>query len=268
MTAAYTFIGDWREPLVATAIHAGHDLRPEVAEHLILEETNRLREEDPHTERIAELVSDSRVIRHRSRFEVDLNRPREKAIYRTPADAWELEMWDTEALADDLVAGSLQGYDEFYAELASRLDALAEQGPFVLYDVHSYNHRRDGAGSAAAPEAENPQINVGTGTLDERFAPVVEAFMTAMAAQQIAGEQPDVRENVRFQGGELSAWVHRRYPGRGCALALEFKKTFMDEWTGEVDEAMLADLAAALAATREPVLAALASVPAADWPPA
>ena len=134
--------------------------------------------------------------------------------------------------------------------------------------MHSYNHRRDGAGSAAAPEAENPQINVGTGTLDERFAPVVEAFMTTMAAQQIAGEQPDVRENVRFQGGELSAWVHRRYPGRGCALALEFKKTFMDEWTGEVDEAMLADLAAALAATREPVLAALASVPAADWPPA
>ena len=53
-----------------------------------------------------------------------------------------------------------------------------------------------------------------------------------------------------------------------CALALEFKKTFMDEWTGEVDEAMLADLAAALAATREPVLAALASVPVADWPPA
>ena len=73
---------------------------------------------------------------------------------------------------------------------------------------------------------------------------------------------------MRFTGGELSAWVHRRYPGRGCALALEFKTTFMDEWTGEVDEAMLADLAAALAATREPVLAALASVPAADWPPA
>ena len=52
------------------------------------------------------------------------------------------------------------------------------------------------------------------------------------------------------------------------AILIEFKKTFMDEWTGEVDEAMLADLAAALAATREPVLAALASVPAADWPPA
>jgi hypothetical protein len=45
-----------------------------------------------------------------------------------------------------------------------------------------------------------------------------------------------VRENVAFQGkGEQTRFVHARYPGRGCAIALEFKKFFMDEWTGDPD---------------------------------
>ena len=34
-------------PLVATAIHDGHRLRPEVAEMMALSDTDRLREEDP-----------------------------------------------------------------------------------------------------------------------------------------------------------------------------------------------------------------------------
>ena len=35
------------------------------------------------------------------------------------------------------------------------------------------------------------------------------------------------------------AWVTVRLTVMGCALALEFKKTFMDEWTGVPDEAHL-----------------------------
>ena len=40
-------------------------------------------------------------------------------------------------------------------------------------------------------------------------------------------------------------------------LAIEFKKTFMDEWTGEPDEARIGFLAEALARTMDPVLQAL-----------
>jgi len=55
------------------------------------------------------------------------------------------------------------------------------------------------------------------------------------------GRHLDVRENVAFQGkGEQTRFVHDRYPGRGCAIALEFKKFFMDEWSGVPDEAELA----------------------------
>jgi N-formylglutamate deformylase len=51
--------------------------------------------------------------------------------------------------------------------------------------------------------------------------------------------------------------VHERYDGTGCALALELKKEFMDEWTGVPDLDHLAQLTDALAATVPVVLGAL-----------
>ena len=70
---------------------------------------------------------------------------------------------------------------------------------------------------------------------------------TSSAGASVRGRRLDVRENVRFRGGELSRWVHRRFAGRGCALAIEFKKVFMDEWTGALDEQHLEELREALA---------------------
>jgi N-formylglutamate deformylase len=55
----------------------------------------------------------------------------------------------------------------------------------------------------------------------------------------------------------LSRWVNERYPGAGCALALEFKKTFMNEWTDAVDRVHLKHLAAALEAVGPGVREAL-----------
>ena len=259
MTNAHTLSGDWSGQLVATAIHTGHDLRPEVAEAMILDEAVRLREEDPFTDVIGSAVP-ARAVAHRSRFEVDLNRPRETAVYRRPEDCWDLHVWRTDPLDEEVVEGSLEVYDRFYADLGERLDEVAARGPFVVYDVHSYNHRRDGADGDAADPVENPEVNLGTGTVDERFAPVVEAFRTSLSEQQVQGHRVDVRENVKFEGRALAWWVHGRYPGRGVCLALEFKKTFMDEWSGVPDQGHLAELRDALAATHEPVLAALREV--------
>jgi len=260
MGRPYTYHGAWDSRVVATAIHHGHDLRPAVAELMVLDEDDRLREEDPHTGRIASGLPDHVVV-HRSRFEVDLNRPRDEAVYRTPADCWDLDVWRDTALPDDLVEGSLELYDAFHAELAEHLDGLAASGPFVVYDVHTYNHRRDGADAPASDPEENPEVNVGTGSLDrERFGGVVDAFIEAMEGADVSWGDLDVRENVRFRGGHLSKWIHARYPGVGCCLALEFRKSFMDEWTAEVDEGRLAELNAALAATVPAVESALGEV--------
>ena len=255
-TPTSTFTGEWSGQLVATAIHAGHDLRPEIAAAMILPEDVRFREEDPFTDVIG-AGAPAHVVVNRSRFEVDLNRPRDTAVYRTPDDCWGLEVWRDDPLDDALVEGSLAVYDEFYAELGRRLDEVAARGPFVVYDVHSYNHRRDGADAPDEPVEDNPEVNLGTGTVDERFRPVVDAFTRSLEAQEVAGHRLDVRENVKFEGRALAWWVHERYAGVGVCLALEFKKTFMDEWTGEPDQDHLAALQRALTATHEPVLEAL-----------
>ena len=68
-------------PLVATAVHAGHAVRDNVFAQLALDDGERLREEDPFTDAWME-IAPIRVVALRSRFEVDLNRPREKAVYR------------------------------------------------------------------------------------------------------------------------------------------------------------------------------------------
>ncbi|MGV3759529.1 MAG: N-formylglutamate amidohydrolase [Actinomycetota bacterium] len=241
----FSSIGRSALPLVATAIHAGHDLRPEVAAAIALDDAQRLREEDPFTDRLTS-AGGIPVVVHRSRFEVDINRPREAAVYTSPESAWGLDVWRDQP-SDGLVERSLALYDRFYEDLAVVLDELALQGPFLVLDLHSYNHRRDGAGRPAAPPAENPEINVGTGSVDrDRWEPVVEGFMGALAEQTVAGHRLDVRENVRFRGGNLSRWVNERYDGTGVALAIECKKVFMDEWTGELDEAHLDQLAEAL----------------------
>lgn len=256
-SAHFEFDGVWEQQVVASSIHSGHELRGEVAELMVLDEADRLREEDPFTHLIAQLVP-ARVLVNRSRFEVDLNRDREGAVYQRPEDCWGLVVWRGEELPDDVAERSREEHDAFYAALAERLDELAARGPFVLYDVHSYNHRRDGAEAPAQSVDENPEVNVGTGSLDrEFFGDVVDSFNKALSSQSVNGHLLDVRENVRFQGAHLAKFVHERYPGTGCVLALEFKKTFMDEWTGELDHDHTAQLAHALAATVEPVQHAL-----------
>ncbi len=236
-------------PIVATAIHDGHQLRSECGSLCALDKPTRLREEDPHTGRIA-AVAPTHLIVHQSRFEVDLNRPRDKAIYRCADDAWGLDVWST-PLTDDVVNRSLAVYDGFYAELERVLRERERQhGHFVVLDIHSYNHRRDGADGAVADPESNPEINVGTGSLDrERWGALVDRFNRELAAAAPLGKPLDVRENVKFQGGELSKWVHRTFPKTGCCLAVELKKTFMNEWTGKVDDAHLAGLARAIAST-------------------
>jgi hypothetical protein len=223
-------------PVVATAIHDGHELRPEVAEVMQLSDADRLREEDPFTGQ-AILDVPTHVVTHRSRFEFDLNRGRDEAVYLTSEQCWGLEVWSTPP-QPDLVARSLAIHEAYYAMLAQLLDEVAAaHGRFVLIDVHSYNHRRDGPQGGTTPQDKAPDINIGTFSMPrDEWAFLLDPLMEAMGDFDFNGRRLDVRENVAFQGkGEQTRFVHQRYPGRGCAIALEFKKFFMDEWTGVPD---------------------------------
>jgi len=237
-------------PVVATAIHDGHGLRGEVRRAMALGDADRLREEDPFTgQAIAGIAS--HVIACRSRFEFDLNRGPADAVYTTPDQCWGLRVW-REPPDDGLVARSLKLHAAFYRMIAALLDEIAaEHGRFVLLDVHSYNHRRDGPGGAPMPQADAPDINIGTFSMPRAiWAPVLDPVIDAMRAFDFNGRRLDVRENIAFQGkGELARFVHDRYSGRGCAIALEFKKFYMDEWTGVPDPAELVAMRAFIDAT-------------------
>ncbi len=234
-------------PLVACAIHDGHDVRPDVAACLRLNDAQRLYEEDPFTGGWTS-IAPTRIVARRSRFEVDFNRPREKAVYITPTDAWGLEVWWYSPPAE-MVAKSLAEYDEFYVQLQLILEGLVKRyGKVVVFDLHSYNHIRGGAGGATAEPEGNPEINLGTGTMARsQWSPIVDRWLEAMRRYDYFGRRLDVRENVKFFGGQLPRWIHENFPRTACALAIEVKKFFVNEWTGQLDTAQHRVLGEALA---------------------
>lgn len=244
-------------PVVACAVHAGSEVRAEALRHMAIRRRQRFVEEDPYTEELADVAPTSVVV-HRSRFEVDLNRARDRAVYRSPGDAWGLAVWRG-PLPAAVRHRSLRLYDRFYADLGGVLARAGAGGrPFVVLDLHSYNHRRGGPGAPPADPAGNPELNIGTGSLDrERWAGLVDRFLGDLRTVEVGGRRLDVRENIRFRGGHLSRWVHAAFPGQGCCLAVEVKKFFMDEHTGTIDEPVWAGVHDALAATVPGVLTEL-----------
>ena len=235
--------------VLATAIHDGHELRPEIAEQMALSDADRLREEDPFTGDAVRSVP-LHIIVHRSRFEFDLNRHADSAVYCTPEQCWGLEPWRSGTLDAGFARRSLEIHRQYYAMLGEILDGLAARTDrFVVIDAHSYNHRRGGPDGPPTPQEEAPDINIGTFSMPrEHWAYLLDPLMEAMRGFDFNGRRLDVRENVAFQGkGEQTRFIHERYPLRGCAIALEFKKFFMDEWTGEPDPAELVAMRAFVA---------------------
>jgi len=135
---------------------------------LAIDEQQRFREEDPYSEYWTN-VCGTQSITLRSRFEVDLNRPREEAVYRTPEDAWGIPIWK-QTPDDSTLQASLAEHDRFYSTLKKELAEIeARLGRFVVLDFHSYNHQRNGPETLVADPAFNPEINVGTGTSSRRL---------------------------------------------------------------------------------------------------
>jgi hypothetical protein len=135
------------------------------------------------------------------------------------------------------------------------------EGKFVVYDLHTYNHRRSGPDGPAADPTENPQVNIGTGTMDrERWAGVIDALIQQLRDFDFPGGKLDVRENVKFRGGHWPRWIHEQFPASGCAVAIEFKKFFMDEWSGEPDRRLVDAIGDLLSSTTPAVLASLRQI--------
>ena len=238
-------------PFVGLAVHAGHEMRCDLRSALAIDDQTRLREEDPYTEKIAALCG-THILTFRSRFEVDLNRDANEAICVQPEDCWNLRVWkENDWLTQTMYRRSLVEHTAFYEMLGPLLREVEKQeGRFLVLDCHSYNHRRAGPDQPPADPERNPEINVGTGSMDRaHWAPLVDRFMGSLQEADYLGRHLDVRENVNFRGRYLARFIHTHFPRSGCCLAIEVKKIFMDEWTGALNEAAFEALLAAFRAT-------------------
>lgn len=244
-------VGDWElirgdGPVIATAIHDGHHIRDSLLPFLAIGDADRRREEDPLTAMLLS-AGDTKLRMLSSRFEFDVNRAREHAISDDPADTWDLRIWNT--LPAPEVGRSLSRYDEFYRMIESVLHAHLDQwGCALLLDIHSYNHRREGPAAAPAAQQSNPDIDLGVTTLDmTRWGDSVRRFEAVLSGSTVGGRLPDVRRNVRYAGGgHFPEWVYTRFGTDVCTISLEYKKIFMDEWSGTADIAAIEDLRAGL----------------------
>ena len=236
-------------PILATAIHSGHFLSENIAERFALTESDQLREEDPFTW-IWTGVSQNSIVAHHSRFEFDLNRSPEKAVYLNPSDAWGLRVWNTKPSAKMLLK-SRQTYQEIYTNFHLAISELVKKfGTLAVFDLHSYNHRRNGPDAPPEDPVLNPEMNIGTGTMNRSYWDrLVNRFISDLKEFDFRGRHLDVRENIKFKGGYFPRWIHENFNQSVCCLSIEVKKFFMDEWTGDPDYSIINSINRALKST-------------------
>ena len=191
----------------------------------------------------------------------------------TPATPHIVPWWTLQRADDAIVATAIHDGSGLRAEVAAAMvlpqqERLREEDPFTgqaILDVptHVIPHRSRFEVDLNRAEADavyltpdqcwglevwreppDPRVVAESRRYHRAFytmlSDLLDPQMEAMRGFDFLGRNLDVRENVAFQGrGELARFVHARYPDTGCAIALEFKKFYMDEWTGEPDPAAL-----------------------------
>lgn len=207
---------------VCTAIHNGHQLRPELLEKCALNDSQRLREEDPYTADITVNMPIT-VIGNDSRYEYDLNRPPETCVYE---EAWGQVVW-SQPLSDTQKAHSLAKHGNFYRVLGALYETLESLHPqLYAYDVHSYNCQRPGMGDV-------PLFNIGTEQIDTgRWQGAINQWAQGLGAINLPGIDVRAAINEVFYGRGYQASFVREHCSNTLLLATELKKVFMDETTG------------------------------------
>lgn len=236
---------EWKRspgPVLATAVHAGHQITPDLEPYLEADEAKRRRDEDPLTGILASSAYSSVIVR-RSRFEVDLNRSEERCICTDPEETWGVRFW-REAPPEILLARSRRWHRQFYERAHTLIETMLTEHPNILVlDVHSYNHQRAGEGVSGAQE-DNPDIDIGITEAEwSRWGPTIDRFAAALRETPVGDREPDVRYNVRYpDGGHFPEWINEQFDARVCTVTLEYKKFFMEEWTELVYLQLLEDL--------------------------
>ena len=214
------------------AMHAGHLVRSGLDNIMLATKQDRFREEDPYTERFIEKFP-IQIIGLDSRFEYDLNRKARRAICDHEEKIWGIQVWKKELDREERNL-SLIKHQEFHDLMDVVVEYLNRQNRYsVIFDMHSYCYRREGTKSWH--DNPWPEINIGTRAVNRNvFGRVIKDFKRHLSNVRIDGYPVRLAENEIFSGGYLAKRLSKAYPDRLLVLALEYKKIFMDEVTGEL----------------------------------
>lgn len=201
------------------AVHDGHQFRKELWDNCLHTEYERWFEEDPETK---EMVKSHPIVIAGcdSRFEYDLNRAPETAIYE---DAWGKKLWKTK-LPDNQKEKSLQKHANFYKVVHTLITKLEEKfGVCIVYDMHSYNWKRW--------TREVPTWNMGTSNVDSnRFGNEIELWRAILEKTPLPNNIKSTSKiNDTFQGnGYFLKYITNNF-NNTLVLATEIAKVYCNE---------------------------------------
>lgn len=207
-------------PYVCGAVHDGHQFRKELWDNCLHTEYERWYEEDPETKNM--VISHPIVIAGMdSRFEYDLNREPERAIY---VDAWGKQLWKS-PLPEAMKQKSLDKHANFYKVVHALISKIESKfGVAVVYDMHSYNWKRW--------DREVPTWNLGTANVDNtRFGDSIEAWRQSLSELDLPnGIKSTSKINDTFQGnGYFLKFITNNFSNT-LVLATEIAKVYCDEY--------------------------------------
>ena len=209
-------------PYVCVSIHSGSNFKSSLDDKVNLTSFERWQEEDPSTDKfISELPITISALD--SRYEYDLNREKEKCIYK---EAWGKTVWREELKFSEIVM-SFNKYDEFYRvyhHLIEKLESLFKS--VFVFDIHSYNYKRKNN------QRELPLFNIGTHFLQKKFRGEAEYLLDKFKAVNIDNIKNITAENDIFQGkGYLAEYTSLNFKNTGI-FPIEVKKVYCDETSG------------------------------------
>jgi len=221
---SFTIKIDQYVPYICAAVHEGHQFRKSLWENCLHSEYERWYEEDPCTK---QMVSKHPIViaGRDSRFEYDLNRDPEEAIYE---DAWGKKLWKT-SLSDKEKKLSLEKHAAFYYVVHVLLQQLEKiHGSIIVFDMHSFNRKRW--------DRPIPTWNLGTSNIDNaRFGTLVESWRNKLGSMKLPyGIESSSEINDTFQGnGYFLKYITENFTNT-LVLATEIAKVYCDEETGVV----------------------------------
>ena len=216
---SFTLKIDEYVPYVCGAIHDGWQFRKELWDNCLHTQYDRWYEEDPETKNM--VISHPILIAGcDSRFEYDLNRTPEEAVFET---AWGKQLWKS-PLSEEQKQKSLDKHTNFYKVTHALIKKIEDKfGCAIVYDMHSYNWQRW--------DREVPTWNLGTSNLDnDRYGDQIESWRKSLSEMQLPnGIKSTADINNTFYGnGYFLKYITKNFKNT-LVLATEIAKVYCDE---------------------------------------